>query len=186
MRTFVAVNLDETLRARLAEAQRLLKESGADVKWTDPRGLHITLKFLGEVEESRIPEIGAAIGKALEGCGPFQLKLRGAGTFPSDAAPRVVWVAAAEGEAPLARMAGRLEEALEPAGFAREKRPFAAHITLGRARSPRGRERLAEGVRALAAEELGEMVVERAALMKSQLTLQGAIYEPVEEFGLAE
>ena len=185
MRTFIAVNLDEALRARLADAQRSLRESGADVKWTDWRGLHVTLKFLGEVEEGRIPEIGGAIRQALEGCGPFRLRLHGAGSFPSRMAPRVIWVASAEGEERLAEMAARLEQALEPMGFAREKRAFSAHITLGRVRSPRGRERLVEGVTALSGEEFGEMMIEQAALMSSQLTPKGAIYTPVQEFPLA-
>jgi len=185
MRAFAAVNLDETLRKRLADVQRLLQESGADVRWTDWRGLHITLKFLGEVEESRIPEISGAIRGALAGCGPFRLRLQGAGSFPSRGAPRVIWVASAEGAKPLAEMAARVEDALEPLGFPREKRAFAAHITLGRVKSPRGRERLVEGVAALAGEEFGEMTVKRAALMESRLTPQGAIYSPVEEFPLA-
>lgn len=185
MRTFVSVNLGEALCARLAEAQRRLKESGADVKWTDCRGLHVTLKFLGEVEERRIPEIAGAVRKALEGCGPFRWRLRGAGSFPPGAAPRVVWVATAEGGERLAEMAACIEDALEPMGFPRDKRAFASHVTLGRVRSPKGREGLAAGIAALDGEEFGEMMVERVALMKSQLTPQGAIYSPVEEFALA-
>ena len=185
MRAFVAVNLDEALRARLADAQRRLKESGADVKWTDSRGLHVTLKFLGEVEEGRIPQIGGAIRQALEGCGAFRLRLQGAGSFPSGTAPRVIWVASTEGEERLAEMAARVEEALEAMGFAREKRAFTAHITLGRVRSPRGREGLVEGVAALSGEAFGEMTVEQAALMMSQLTPKGALYTPLQEFPLA-
>lgn len=185
MRTFVAVNLDETLRARLGHAQRRLEESGADVKWANPEGLHVTLKFLGEVEEARVGEISRAIGQALDGCGAFRLRLRGAGSFPSPTAPRVIWVGTAEGAEALADMAARVEQAAQALGFERERRPFAGHITLGRARSPRGRERLVEGIAALAHEEFGEMTVEQAALMKSRLTPQGAIYSSVQAFALA-
>jgi len=185
MRAFAAVNLDETLRERLADAQRRLKQSGADVRWTGRQGLHITLKFLGDVAEDCIPAISGAIRGALDGCEPFRLRLQGAGSFPPRGAPRVIWVASGEGEGRLAEMAERLEDALEPLGFAREQRAFAAHVTLGRVKSPRERERLMEGVAALAGEEFGEMTVERAALMRSRLTPQGAIYSPVEEFPLA-
>jgi len=187
MRLFVAANLAEDLRRPLAEAQRALAASGADVKWTHPAGWHLTLKFLGEVPEPQLATLVATIRQAVAeaGVGPFRLALRGIGGFPSARAPRVVWAGVVAGQEPLAALAASLERALEPLGFAPEGRPFSAHLTLGRVRSPAGREALAAKMQILAEQDFGEMQVTQVHLMQSRLSPRGATYNPVEAFPLA-
>ncbi len=184
MRLFVAVNLADALRAPLAAAQRQLAATGADVKWTDPAGFHLTLKFLGEVDEARLPQIEQAVAAAVAGQGPFDLHLRGMGGFPTARSPRVVWVAVTEGRFVLARLAGRLEEAFEPLGFEREKRPYSPHLTLGRVRTPRGRDPLAAKLTELADADFGGMPVHAVHLMESRLSPRGASYRPAAQFEL--
>lgn len=184
MRLFVAVNIAEGVRRRLAAAQARLVATGADVKWTDLAGFHFTLKFLGEVEESRVGQVQEAAAAALWGQGSFRLALGGVGGFPSARAPRVVWVGVREGEQALAALAAALEAALEPLGFAREQRPYSGHLTLGRVRTPRGREALAAAMAALADQDFGGMAVEKVELMQSRLSPRGAAYSPVAAFQL--
>lgn len=184
MRLFVAVNLADALRDPLAAAQRQLAAAGADVKWTDPAGFHLTLKFLGEVDDARLPDIEQAVAGGIAGQGPFDLHLQGLGAFPTLTAPRVVWVGVTAGGPELARLAAGLEQAFQPLGFEAEGRPYSAHLTLGRVRSPRGRTGLTAALQALATTDFGGMPVHTVHLMQSRLSPRGAAYTAVAPFGL--
>lgn len=184
MRAFVAVNIEENLRRAVAEAQERLRATGADVKWVRPEGVHITLKFLGWVEQVRVSALVEALRATLEHQEPFTVRLEGIGGFPSATAPRVVWVGVSGGAAELSELAQRTEDALEPLGFAREQRPFSPHLTIGRCRSPRGRQELTAAMREERDRVLGEMRVERVELMRSELRPEGAIYTSQFQFGL--
>jgi 2'-5' RNA ligase len=184
VRTFVAVNLDPELKEALARVQERLKATRADVGWVRPENLHLTLKFLGHVEESRSGLIVEAVGAATQGYGSFHLELGGLGAFPQPRAARVVWVGASRGAEALAALQAKIEAGLEPLGFPREERPFTAHLTLGRVRGPARREQLAVALTSMAAEALGEMVVDRIELMKSDLHPAGARYSVLQSFPL--
>jgi 2'-5' RNA ligase len=182
MRLFFAVNLEPQVRDALRRAQERLKGAGADVRWTSADGLHITLKFLGEVAESRVPDI-ASVGRQAAGeAKPFEIRMEGLGVFPSAKSPRVVWAGVVEGAKELVSLAERLEALLEPLGFAREKRPFAAHVTLGRARTPRGMQELVPLLESK--ENFGRSSAIYLSLMRSELRPEGARYSSVEEFKL--
>lgn len=155
-----------------------LKGTGADLKVVAPGNLHLTLKFLGQVPEGQVPRIEEAVRAATAGEAPFTMRLRGAGTFPPRGAPRVVW-AGLEGADALARIAARLEERLAPLGFPPEARPFRPHVTLARARSPRGKDRVIGAVQAHAERELGTVDVRDVRLMRSDLSPAGPAYTPV-------
>lgn len=184
VRSFVAINLSDGLKAAVAQLIERLRATGADVKWVNAAGMHMTLKFLGAVADEKLPEVFRAAREATAGTGGFTLSLRGLGGFPSLSAPRVVWVGVHKGGRELAIIAERVEAAFERIGFVREQRAFSPHATLGRVRSPRGREKLAEEIRAGAGLDLGEMRVERAAVMESRLQPTGAVYRPLEEIDL--
>jgi 2'-5' RNA ligase len=174
--------LDEDARARLAaEADRLRateRASGTlpEVVWVAPENLHLTVKFLGAVDAQRVADIDRALGDGLSGLPPFDLTLRGLGAFPSAARPRIVWAGVAEGAAQLAAVAGEVERALSPLGFAAEDRAFSAHVTLGRVRTPRRNPRLTAALQASAHVELGRVSVARVSLMRSDLSPRGARY----------
>jgi RNA 2',3'-cyclic 3'-phosphodiesterase len=184
IRAFVAANLDSGLKAVLTRVQDRLKATRADVGWARPENLHLTLTFMGQVEEGRLGAIGEAISVAATGCGPIRLVFEGLSAFPSPRAARVVWIGLSHGAEELAKLQARVETGLESLGFAREERPFTAHLTLGRVRSPAHREQLARALTGAPAEALGEMVLDRIELMKSDLNVAGARYSILQSFSL--
>lgn len=184
IRIFVAVNLAPGLKETLAQVQERLKAARADVTWVRPENLHLTLKFLGQVEETRLAAVGEAVAAAARGYGSFRLVLGGLGAFPQPRAARVVWIGMSEGAQALAALQARVEGGLESLGFPREERPFTAHLTLGRVRGPRHREQLAVALTSMPTEPLGEMVLHRIELMKSDLGPGGARYSVLQSFPL--
>ncbi|CBE69690.1 MAG: RNA 2',3'-cyclic phosphodiesterase [Candidatus Methylomirabilis oxygeniifera] len=184
IRAFVAANLTPDLKAALAMAQDRLKATRADVGWVRSENLHLTLKFLGQVEADRIGAIGEAIAAAAAGSGPVRLVFQGLGAFPRPREARVVWIGLSRGSEALAALQARIEAALESLGFSREARPFTAHLTLGRVRGPARREQLARAVTEAPAEALGEMVLDRIELMQSNLSAGGARYSILQSFPL--
>lgn len=177
MRLFVAVFPPLEVRDELHRAALDLPVEGA-VRWVRPRNIHLTLKFLGDVRED--PDgIVAATGSVCARHERFEAVAEGFGAFPSARKARVVWSGVGEGSERLRALAEDLQTALEPLGFGRERRPYAPHITLGRAR---GRPVvLGEGV---AAEPLG-FRVERVDVVRSVLRKNGAAYEVLESPDLA-
>ena len=147
MRAFVAVDLPAHVRSALAELQQDLARSNADVKWVEPPNLHVTLKFLDEITDDERRTIEAMLRRIAEQEEPFTLGVREPGAFPSASAPRVLWVGLAEGRERVQRMAEAIEREGAAIPLPREARPFAAHVTLGRMRSPRHRQALAQRLR---------------------------------------
>jgi 2'-5' RNA ligase len=172
----VAVLLPEDVRAALADAAARLRAAAPDVAWVAPEHLHVTLKFLGQVDEARLSALAGALATAARGGPAFEARVVGLGAFPSAGRPRVLWAGVRDGAQALAALAARVEAACVGLGFAPETRPFAAHVTLGRVRSPRRAPRLADLLDAAAREELGRLRVERVTLMESRLSPHGARY----------
>lgn len=178
-RAFVAIELPETIKAELTRAQSLLRKGGERaVKWVGPEGLHITLKFLGNIEAERVAEIQSAMSAACLGMSPFTLCLSQLGVFPSYHRPRVLWVGLAGETGKLVRLQQGVDVVLLAQGFPREKN-FTPHITLGRVReraTPGDR----VGIGRLMAEtklEAGEAwEVKGISLMRSILRPEGALY----------
>lgn len=183
MRLFVAVHLTEEVRGRLAAAQDRLRAVQAQVSWVRPGNIHLTLKFLGEVAPARLADIRRALADAARQAAPFEASLVGLGSF-GGRTPRVVWAGVADGAERLATLAGQVDATLHGIGFARESRPFAPHLTLGRVRSPQRAAELLGGLRAEAREEFGRIPVATVFLMESRLDPQGSIYTVVDGFPL--
>jgi 2'-5' RNA ligase len=176
IRSFIAVETTEEMVARLTALQGTLRGAGADVGWTAPAGIHVTLRFLGDVAEERISVLAQALEVVAARHAPFAVQLAGVGAFPSARQPRIMWVGITEGAEPLRALAAGVEAAMVAAGFPREERAFRAHLTLGRVRSPHGVEQLVRLLAAQAAEEYGTMPVAAISYMRSDLTPQGARY----------
>ncbi len=172
MRAFVAVLL------RTPGLERLLGELAGvrNAKAVAPEGTHVTLKFLGEVQESKAPEVCEALEKALAGVKPFRAELRGVGAFPSESRPRVVW-AGVHPESAFGELHLRVERAMQELGFTPERRSFTPHVTLARMRG-RSQEVL-EFIRRYRGVELGSAEVRQVHLMRSTLTPAGAKYSRV-------
>lgn len=180
IRTFIAVNLTDELRAQAAAIQQELRAAAPSVKWVDPASMHFTLKFLGAVEAGLMDQVIAANAAAVDGQAEFELTLHGAGAFPRPGSARVVWVGVTAGAEQMAELARRIEEAMTPLGFPPEKRPFSAHMTLGRVKVPPG-PGLREAIERLREAPVGTMLATSVAVMKSDLTPQGAIYTRLAE-----
>lgn len=161
-----------------------LRAAGADASWTAEQNLHITLKFLGEVEDGRLDRIASSTRDVCEKESAFEIRVSGTGAFPDCRRPRVLWAGITEGAGPLLRLQAKVEAALVAPGFEREARPFHAHVTLGRARSPRNVDRLADALASLQDVEFGTSLVAEIVVMRSQLRPGGAVYTPLERFPL--
>ncbi len=184
MRAFFCVELEAELREQLDRITQRLRRLPVRANWVRAENLHITLKFLGEVDEELIPKLKEVAQSALKTSqldGEIAWTLDRLGAFPSVERPRVVWVGSSKEPEALATLAAQLEQALEPLGFAPEGRGFVAHITLGRVKERAPSPGTAELARALKAhpEFRYEARVRALTLMKSELTPQGSIYTPV-------
>jgi 2'-5' RNA ligase len=190
MRLFVALEMPPSVTAAAQEVQRQLKRAGAEVRWVRPENLHLTLKFLGEVEPAQAGEVGAAVAGACAGCPPLALTAQGCGAFPSPQRPQVIWLGLVGEVERLARLAADLEAACQPLGFAPEERAFRPHLTLGRLRRGRpgdkgpGTRPLTQALVHLAAWRGPAFRAQRVACMQSTLTPQGPIYKPLREVTL--
>jgi 2'-5' RNA ligase len=180
VRCFVAVDLSAEVRAAVADVQARLRAAAprADVRWLDPHAFHLTLKFLGNVSDARVPAVSAALEGAVS-TPPLALEARGLGGFPSARRPRVLWAGIAGGSARLVALAGEIDRAVAALGFPPEERPFRAHLTIGRIRSPRDAGALATALEAEAATTLGAWTADEVVLYQSHLKPTGAVHEKV-------
>jgi RNA 2',3'-cyclic 3'-phosphodiesterase len=161
------------VRERLAAEVERLRAHARDVAWIARDNLHLTLKFLGGVEAERLERIGIALAAAAAVSQPFDLEVRELAAFPTPARARVLWAGVGAGGEAAAALVARIDAALAPLGFPPEARAFAAHVTLGRVRTPHASPALA-GV--LHAGVLGRQRVTAASLMRSDLSPRGARY----------
>jgi 2'-5' RNA ligase len=184
VRTFVAVLLAENLKRSISEVQERVKKLAPDVKWVAADLFHVTLKFLGNVREDELPRVYGAVEKAAGSVQPFDLSVGGLGAFPSPSRARVVWVAVEEGRDSLIELASRVEFELVRAGFAKEDKPFKAHITIGRVKADRSPAGLVAGIQEASVAELGRQRVTSVAVMQSDLHRDGPIYTPLNVFEL--
>ena len=188
VRSFIAIELPEELKVGLTQLQvRLKSGEQPGVKWVDPYGIHLTLKFLGSIEVDRVGEITRAIEESAWGIAPFNLEVKGLGVFPSLRRVQVVWVGVGGEVDKLGQFQQRLDSNLALLGFAGETRSFMPHLTLARLRnqvSLRERRRLGQLVTSARFEADCAIRVDFIDLMRSQLTREGAIYHRINSVGL--
>lgn len=177
MRAFIGIEVTDEVRAALTDAQKKLARCPAKVKWVRPANMHLTLKFLGDVDEPTVARVKAAMADAAGG-GPFAFAVRGLGTFPPRGAPRVVWAGVSGGADAATKLQARLEDALRPMGFEKE-RSFVPHLTIGRVKDPKGARELTAMVECDAGTKFGLCTAAEMVLFESTLTPQGAIYGAV-------
>jgi 2'-5' RNA ligase len=180
LRLFFAVELPDGVRTQAAEhAARLRRDfPGVKAGWERPEKMHVTLKFLGDVDASRVASLTAAAERSAAGLPSFELSIEGTGAFPPHGPPRVLWLGLRDEAGALALLQRRLEEECHAQGFAREPRPFKPHLTLARIRTPQGARELAAAHRQTpfgpVTFEISELV-----LIRSQLGPAGSRYTPL-------
>ena len=187
IRTFVAVDVGKAVREIAKELIGEFSATSADVRWVDPEKMHLTLKFLGEVDAREIHHVCGAVQEAARGVAPFELEIRGTGAFPNVRRPRTIWRGAGEGAEPLGSLAEGIESALAKIGYRREARRFTAHLTIGRIRrgGPGVRE-IGDLIQKYADFEVGRTTVEEAIVFSSELTRSGPIYEALSRGALGK
>lgn len=189
IRSFIAIELPGDLKAGLLRLQSEMKSSGYTfVKWVAPEGIHLTLKFLGNVPAGKVAEITKALVKASEGITPFQLATTGLGVFPNLNRPNVFWLGVGGDMEKLTALQKRIDDMLEPKGFPREKRAFTPHLTLARIRetaSPQNRRDFGELVSKTNFDSTYKIEVSSINLMRSQLLPGGAVYSRLSQAKLS-
>jgi len=177
-RTFIAIDLEASVRQHLAELQRRLQRADADVRWVKPERAHLTLKFLGDSTAEQIRAMEAALDQIAAAEAPFEVAFQGIGVFPNERRPRVLWVGITQGVERLQTLAAAIDEQAA-AGFEPERRGFSPHVTLGRFRSPAGWDRLRALIEANAAYDAGRLRAAEVRLIHSILSPQGPTYTPL-------
>lgn len=188
IRSFIAIELPEEVRRGLAKLRSELERTEHRfVKWVDSEGIHLTLKFLGNIPFRQVTEVTKAIEEAAQGVAPFHLEISGLGAFPNLKQPRVLWVGIGGEIDTLLRLQQNIDFVLASLGFAKEERPFMPHLTLARIRqgaSPMERRNFGELAMSASFEASYPIDAKAVSLMRSQLTPEGAIYTRLSMVGL--
>ena len=176
---------DEVIREIGAVQGRLRKLIEGDIRWVRPEGIHLTLKFFGDIFAADVANITAAAEKAVEKEEPFSLLIGGAGVFPDPRRPRVLWLGMNGDVERLLAFQKGLDQSLHEIGFPREERPFRPHLTLGRIKTPRGLIGLARALEKGEEYTAGRFVASGLSLLQSELTPRGAMYKQLKWFPFA-
>jgi 2'-5' RNA ligase len=177
IRAFLALDPPEEILREIGRIQdRLRKLIHGDLRWVRPEGIHLTLKFFGDISENAVESISAVAGQAAAEAGPFELAIGGMGVFPDPSRPRVVWLGMNGEVARLVTFQQGLERVLGGIGFPPEERPFRPHLTLGRIKSPKGLTGLAEVLEKEKTVTAGSFTASALSLFQSDLKPRGAVY----------
>lgn len=192
MRVFTGIPLPPECKDRLRKAIHRHREFCPGLRWIQPQGAHITLKFLGEVADERLPEVLDCLREIR--FAPFALRLGGVGFFPEKGPPKVLWLGLAQGQKEISELAAQVENMLAPLGFKPDKKKYRPHLTLARVKNAQdgsgGRSRMCRSAqgwdglfKALQSEVWPETLAERAVAWQSRLTPAGPDYSALLEFG---
>lgn len=177
IRSFIAIKIPDNIQEKLAGIQEKLKQAEAHVSWVNPENIHLTLKFLGNIEQEQVAEIITILREIVRPVSSFQLQVGYAGAFPNLRFPRVIWVGVTDDENDsLKTLQEDLESRLTRLGFKNEKGRFQPHLTLGRVRSQRNRSNLLRAIEAMTNIWVGSIPVEAIYLIQSELKPTGAEY----------
>jgi 2'-5' RNA ligase len=177
LRTFIAVDLDKVTRDRTVALQETLGNVSEGVKWVEPENLHLTLLFLGEVEDRDLPSVCAAVAACAARQPYFPMTVERAGSFGNPRRPRTLWVGVGEGTQDLVALHDALEPPLLDLGcYRREERKYTPHITLGRVRSERPNDTLAQALARQKGWHGGRLLVRELLVLSSELTREGPVY----------
>jgi len=187
IRAFIAIELPAAIQDQLRKVIFLLTPGTGMVRWVPPENIHLTLKFLGDVESTKIQPLQSALRQEVGRCQSFEIRISGLGAFPNTHRPRVLWTGV-QAPAELAALAQAVESATVPLGFPTEDRPFSPHLTLGRVSQHASPDEVT-AIGALIAKtvigELGKAWVENLTLFRSDLRPTGAIYSAIDHPKLA-
>jgi len=180
-RGFIAIDITATPQILILENE--IEKTGADVKLVEPENIHITLKFLGDTEEKFIEAIEQSMKEAVKAIKPFPITLRGTGVFPNKNYMKVIWVGILDNDQ-IKPIAQQIDTRLASLGFKKEARGFSPHLTIGRVKTSRNKEKLLQILEHHQNEEFTVQEVQAIVLKKSELTQKGPIYTTLREVHL--
>jgi 2'-5' RNA ligase len=181
IRAFIAVKMPAETMAAITDVQDLLRSQRLNIKWVRPQSIHLTLKFLGNISPEIVPQISEVIAKVATGEQPIDLAAKGIGVFPTIRRPRVLWIGLSGETAALLALQQKLEEALIPIGFAKEKRSFKAHLTIGRIKGRVDPKELMAAMEPFLDFKGPGFFASGMTLYQSDLKPTGAVYTPLVE-----
>lgn len=183
MRSFIAIGLPQEVKDALTDIQQKLKKTQVDAKWVKPENLHLTLKFLGDINDNQLHNIKIILKEAANNQGVFTASISTLGAFPKIIYPRIIWAGLKKGVQEAEKIAKELEERIAKIGIPKEKKGFSSHITLARIKSNLNKNNLIEELNRLTLNfpEGLEFKVAKIDLMKSTLSTKEPIYEILEE-----
>ena len=182
MRCFLGIDVENEIKNRLKGIQNELKDIDVNLKFVEKENLHITLKFLGEIDESRMDEIKEVLSRELKGIKPFKINIHGLGYFGRDSKMRNVWVGIGAGIDEMNKLSSAINSALKEEPDA----GFHSHVTLARVKSADNVHILLDYIRRNNNVNLGEMDVDHVKLKQSILTPEGPVYNDISVFSLRD
>lgn len=189
MRVFIAIDMEPRIKRALISLQERLKEEAdikkGEVKWVQPEGMHLTLKFLGQTRDEQLAEICDAVGQAAAEHENFDLDIKSVGYFGGKSA-RVLWVGSGTGSEQLCDLQKSIEKKLAPLGWAKEKRKFTGHLTVCRIKNSSAGVRLAKLADDFSDFHAGLIGVDSVIVYQSRLTPTGAIYTVLGKYKLQQ
>jgi len=178
-RSFIALPLSKPLRDNLITVIEELSRFSPKTKWVEKENLHITVRFLGDIDDEMVKKISDVLDGVARGRKPFPFEVEGVGAFPHPKRARVIWAGISQGFDEMVKIEREISDKLEGLGIPREEKAFHPHITLGRVKFPKGNLELARFIDESKGRVFGGEAVSEIILMKSTLTPKGSIYEPL-------
>jgi len=179
IRTFIAIEIPEPIKLSIAKIQEELIRENAHITWVKPQNIHITLKFLGEIEESLVDNLSTVLTAVTHQTQPFAVEIQRIGAFPNLKRPKVIWIGAKSENNAMENLALTIEDKVSRLGFEIENRPFKAHLTLGRVKDMSGIDGVMKKLDDNKNFHAGKYTPTEIIIMKSDLTPTGAIYTPL-------
>lgn len=182
LRAFLAIDIDEDLKAKIYKIVRQFGQIDANIKYVEMENLHLTLKFFGDIDTEGIEVLSSKISSVVSNFDKFNVKIKGCGAFPNKNRIKVIWLGL-DGDEIVKKLHDELDKEFVKLGFDKDKK-FSTHLTIGRMRSGKNKDKVKSKIQDFAEVEIGEMAVDKIILKKSTLTPQGPIYEDLELFEL--
>lgn len=180
IRSFIAFDIeDDAILKRISDVQKMLLETGADLKLVEPKNIHITIRFLGNITSATVEKIGEELKKVQ--FTPFDIKISGVGAFPNMHYPRVLWAGIIEGTVQLKEIFNQIEPRLRSLGFAPDPKGFSPHLTIARVKSGRNKTELVKCLNQNVNYNFGTVRASCLRLKRSDLTPKGPLYSTLKE-----
>jgi 2'-5' RNA ligase len=184
IRSFIALDLPDNLKKNLQNLQDKARKHTDCVRWVKPDNIHLTLKFLGAIEESQVEPIARILENMTIGIAPFRLQVKGFGAFPNARNPKVIWVGMDDNQQRVVLFQEKLEETLTAIGFAPEKRTYSPHLTLGRVKESRAKRDIEQLIEKYKNEDLGYFTADTIVFYQSVLQPSGPVYSSLKTIQL--